>query len=101
MEVYIRAITNGDIKDGDRFVGESDIVRYLRQQKLEAGEHYIKAISTVAGIYKRLLTKNVENIDELINKTIQRQFIALELEDEKSKTLKNVYGEKYRSGPTL
>lgn len=98
LEVYIRSVVNGDIKDGNRFVGESDLARSFRNQKPEAAEKYIGAISSVAGTYKRLSDRNVEDIDELIRKTVQRQIVALELEEDKTIALENIHGKRHHSG---
>jgi len=87
LEVYIRAIEKGDNKDGARFVGESDTARSLRGIKPEAASYYVKAIASIAGTYKRLANREVEDLDKLMTKTVQQQAVALELENEKSKTL--------------
>lgn len=101
LEVYIRAVQKGEASDGGRFVAESDTARSLRQQKPETAEQYVKAISSVAGTYKRLADRNVEDLDELMRKAVQRQAVALELEDEKNITLSTVHGKRPRTGPGL
>ena len=108
LEVYIRALQKGEVSDGTRFVGESDTARSLRaarrslcQQKPKSAEHYVKAISSVAGTYKRLAERNVEDLDELMKKAVQRQAVALELEDEKVIALSNAHGKRPRTGPGL
>lgn len=101
LEVYIRAVINGDLKDGARFVGESDVVRALRQQKTETAERYIRAISSVAGTYKRCSDRDVEELDKLVIKMVEQQLVALELEDEERIPLENIHGRSHRSGPRL
>lgn len=101
LEVYIRATVNGDIFDGARFVGESDSARALRQQKPETAEHYVSAISSVSGTYKRLCERDVEELDKLIVKVVEQQLVTLELESEKLITLENVHGSRSQKRPRL
>lgn len=82
LEVYIRAIASGDNLDGFRFVSESDTARSLRRQEPKVDVGYVKAIALVAGTYKRMSDRNVENLDELIIKTVERQTAANAVKDD-------------------
>lgn len=101
LEVYLRASDQGDSIDGARFVVESDTVRSLRQQKPQAAEYYIGAITSIANTYKRLADRNVEDLDKLVTKAVQQHAVALELEDQKVINLENVHGRRFQSGPKL
>lgn len=101
LEVYIRAVQKGEDADGARFVGESDLVRSLRKSSHRKAQQYVQAIASVAGTYKRLSERHVENLDELITKALQRQAIALDIEDERTMTLRDVHSNRTRIGPGL
>lgn len=101
LEVYLKAVQKGDESDGARFVGESDLARSLRKQNPESAEYYVRAIASVADTYQRLSERNVENLDELITKAVQRQAVALDIEDEKTLTRRNVDENKNRIGQGL
>lgn len=101
LEVYIRAIASGDNLDGFRFVSESDTNRSLRQQKPLAAEHYVKAIAKVAGTYKRMFDRNIENLDELMVKAVDRETAASAIEDDLTIALDNSQLKKPRLGREL
>lgn len=88
LEVYARTIDSGYIEDATRFIGESDTARYLRKQSLASGQQYVEAIASIAGTYKRLADRNVEDLDNWVEKVVQQQIVALNLKD-KPTTLRN------------
>jgi hypothetical protein len=83
LEVYLRATAKGEQRDGIRVVSESDTARTLRKDSPKEAELYVRAIEMSAGLYERLGRKvNQKNLDELLQQTVERQMIALELEKE-------------------
>ncbi|MES1026211.1 MobF family relaxase [Gloeocapsa sp. BRSZ] len=88
LEVYVRTIDKGYIEDATRFITESDTARYLRKQSPEAARQYVEAIASMAGTYKRLADRNVEDLDNWVEKVVQQQIVALNLKD-KPTTLRN------------
>ena len=99
LEVYIRAALKGELADGARVVGESDEVRFLREQHPDLAQHYVGAIASVAGTYGRMFQRGVRNLDELARQLVQRQTVALALEAEKALVPENAYTQKHQFGP--
>jgi AAA domain/Domain of unknown function (DUF3854) len=83
LEIYLKAFYKGDIADGERVIGESDRVRTLRKENPNSTEHYPCAIASVALTYGRLSERKVDNLDELAIKLVERQTVALKIEEEK------------------
>ena len=75
-------------------VGESDEVRFLREQDPALAQHYVGAIASVAGTYQRMSQRGVRNLDELASQLVQRQTVALALEAEKALVPENAYHSK-------
>jgi conjugative relaxase-like TrwC/TraI family protein len=88
LEVYVRTIDNGYIEDATRFIAESDTSRYLRKHTPEAARQYVEALASIAGTYKRLANRNVEDLDDWVEKVVHQQIVALNLEN-KPTTLRN------------
>ena len=99
LEVYIRASLKGELADGARVVGESDEVRFLREQHPDLAQHYVGAIASVAGTYGRMSQRDVRHLDELARQFVQRQTVALALEAEKALVPENAYTQKHQFGP--
>ena len=99
LEVYIRASLKGELADGARVIGESDEVRFLREQDPDLAQHYVGAIASGAGTYGRMSQRDVRNLDELARQLVQRQTVALALEAEKALMPENAYTQKHRFGP--
>jgi hypothetical protein len=101
LEVYPRAVRKGELADGERVVGESDEVRFLREQHPERADGYVKAIALLAGMYRRMSNQGVQNLDEVASKLVGRKTVALMLETQKATIPKQTYVEKRQFGPRL
>jgi hypothetical protein len=101
LEVYLRAVGKGELADGERVVGESDEVRFLREQHPERADCYVKAVSLLAGTYGRMSQRGVQNLDEVASKLVGRKAVALMLEAYKATIPKQTYVEKRRWSPRL
>ncbi len=59
LEVYLRADSKAEI------IFESSLYQRLKENNPSLAQHYVKAISSVAGIYQRLSNKKTLNISSL------------------------------------
>ena len=79
LEIYVRAVLKGDKADGARVVNESDRVRSSLNN-----EHYVAAISAVAGTYYRLAQNNASDLDFYSKRLVIQQVARLQLPLEKT-----------------
>ena len=78
LEIYLR--TNSEA-DGAKVLGESDFMRFLKQEKPLMAKSYLKAISHVAGTYKSLSEKKTPNLDALAKQIVNTYLVKFELQD--------------------
>ncbi len=78
LEIYLR--TNSEA-DGANVLGESDFMRFLKQEKPLMAKSYLKAISHVANTYKSLSEKKTPKIDALAKQIVNTYLVEFHLQD--------------------
>lgn len=84
LEIYTRMALKGELADGARVIGESDFARLLKKEQPKTLEHYLKAVSHVAGTYQRLSAKNIPNLDVMTKQIVNDQWAEFQLQDERN-----------------
>jgi conjugative relaxase-like TrwC/TraI family protein len=72
VEVYLRAVTKGEPKDGDRFISQSDYAQTLKDSALVAA--YVESIKSIAPHYHQRLREQAEHrtaYDDFVKQTEQ------------------------------
>ena len=75
LEVYLRADSKAEI------IFESSLYQRLKENNPSLAQHYVKAISSVAGIYQRLSNKKTPDLDGWAKRLINQNLADFYLEE--------------------